>query len=109
MLQSWVARAEGVASWQITPATSRSLSRECLQIWAALLWDGGFRCVGLDTYAVRVCCRSLIFGDCGECGRRLWLVPRVRLGLARDGVSFGYCGVLWVQPGRLVFQSPREM
>ena len=41
------------------------------------------------------CCCSLIFGDCGECGRRLWLVPRVRLGLARDGaflVAVVFCG-----------------
>ena len=64
---------------------------------------------GARVFIAAVCCRPLTFGECGECGRRLWLVPRVGLGLARDGASFGCCGVLWVQPGRLVFQSPREM
>ena len=50
---------------------------------------------GTRVFIAVVCCRPLIFGECGECGRRLWLVPRVRLGLARDGaflVAVVFCG-----------------
>ena len=50
---------------------------------------------GARVFIAAVCCRPLTFGECGECGRRLWLVPRVRLGLARDGaflVAVVFCG-----------------
>ena len=50
---------------------------------------------GTRVFIAAVCCRPLIFGECGECGRRVWLVPRVRLGLARDGaflVAVVFCG-----------------
>ena len=38
-------------------------------------------------FMATICCCLLIFGKCGGCGHHLWLVPRVCLGLARDGVS----------------------